>query len=232
MEKNIFDYIDPDILSKLEALEKEEEERLEALDKEREAALENDDPKEWRLSKEEEELYDYIKNEKEITIDEHRRNKLTRSKNPTLPRTAKKRTFEEFENHLKDLGIDSSQAAESVSRSQSRSKSRARSVSRSRSESRGRKKLRKDATPPSSSSSPSSRSRVRSTSVSRSVSKTPNQLGFADTTQQKKAGKLVRNSQKERNHEARKGEGDRVILNMMPKHLFSGKRGMGKNDRR
>jgi nucleolar GTP-binding protein len=31
---------------------------------------------------------------------------------------------------------------------------------------------------------------------------------------------------------AKKGEGDRHIPNMMPKHLYSGKRGMGKTDRR
>lgn len=31
---------------------------------------------------------------------------------------------------------------------------------------------------------------------------------------------------------AMKGEGDRFIGNKMPKHLFSGKRGSGKTDRR
>jgi len=34
------------------------------------------------------------------------------------------------------------------------------------------------------------------------------------------------------NRDSKKGEADRVILNMKPKHLFSGKRGMGKTDRR
>jgi len=31
---------------------------------------------------------------------------------------------------------------------------------------------------------------------------------------------------------ARKGEGDRHIFDMKPKHLFTGKRGIGKTDRR
>lgn len=31
---------------------------------------------------------------------------------------------------------------------------------------------------------------------------------------------------------SRKGEGDRHIPDLMPKHLFSGKRGTGKTDRR
>jgi len=32
--------------------------------------------------------------------------------------------------------------------------------------------------------------------------------------------------------EAKKGEADRTIVDLMPKHLFSGKRGIGKADRR
>jgi nucleolar GTP-binding protein len=32
--------------------------------------------------------------------------------------------------------------------------------------------------------------------------------------------------------DARAGEGDRKIPSLMPKHLFSGKRGIGKTDRR
>lgn len=47
-----------------------------------------------------------------------------------------------------------------------------------------------------------------------------------------KVKKIARKAQKERNHQAKKGEGDRVILDMKPKHLFSGKRGSGKTDRR
>jgi nucleolar GTP-binding protein len=39
-------------------------------------------------------------------------------------------------------------------------------------------------------------------------------------------------AQKPRNQEARKGEGDRRHFNLRPKHLFSGKRGAGKTDRR
>lgn len=36
----------------------------------------------------------------------------------------------------------------------------------------------------------------------------------------------------ERGKEARKGEGDRTIHNLKPKHLFAGKRKAGKTDRR
>jgi hypothetical protein len=38
--------------------------------------------------------------------------------------------------------------------------------------------------------------------------------------------------QRNRRNEAMAGEGDRKILNMMPKHLYSGKTTNGKRDRR
>ena len=44
--------------------------------------------------------------------------------------------------------------------------------------------------------------------------------------------KLKRDAQVMRNRDARKGEADRRILMSRPKHLFSGKRGMGTSDRR
>lgn len=47
-----------------------------------------------------------------------------------------------------------------------------------------------------------------------------------------KVKKIAKKAQKPRNQQAKKGEGDRVILNMKPKHLFSGKRKAGKTDRR
>jgi nucleolar GTP-binding protein len=47
-----------------------------------------------------------------------------------------------------------------------------------------------------------------------------------------KAVKLADQAQKVRNRQAKSGEGDRVINTKMPKHLFSGKRGIGKTERR
>lgn len=48
----------------------------------------------------------------------------------------------------------------------------------------------------------------------------------------KKARKLAKISQRPANRDAKKGEADRKILNMKPKHLFTGKRSIGKNTRR
>ena len=47
-----------------------------------------------------------------------------------------------------------------------------------------------------------------------------------------KAQILADKGQRKMQKMARKGEGDRIIPNEMPKHLFSGKRGIGKTDRR
>lgn len=44
--------------------------------------------------------------------------------------------------------------------------------------------------------------------------------------------KVGRKKQRNLQHEARKGEADRHIFVKRPKHLFYGKRGLGKTDRR
>ncbi|KAI3942377.1 hypothetical protein MKW92_020341 [Papaver armeniacum] len=71
---------------------------------------------------------------------------------------------------------------------------------------------------------------------SRSSSKPPGEVipgeGFKNRAQKVKALKLARNSSKKRNKQSRVGEADRVIANLKPKHLFSGKRSNGKANRR
>lgn len=56
--------------------------------------------------------------------------------------------------------------------------------------------------------------------------------GVRDAAQRNKALKLQDTAQRPRNRMAKAGEADRVITTKMPKHLFSGKRGIGKTDRR
>jgi nucleolar GTP-binding protein len=56
--------------------------------------------------------------------------------------------------------------------------------------------------------------------------------GVKDVAQRNKALKMADKAQKRRNRLAKAGEGDRTIHTKMPKHLFSGKRGIGKTDRR
>jgi len=56
--------------------------------------------------------------------------------------------------------------------------------------------------------------------------------GVRDEKMYNKVKKLNKNTQKRLFRDARKGEADRHIPDLKPKHLFSGKRGIGKTDRR
>lgn len=48
----------------------------------------------------------------------------------------------------------------------------------------------------------------------------------------KKTKKMMKNSQKEMNRQARRGESDRHVFDLKPKHLLSGKRKSGTTDHR
>lgn len=48
----------------------------------------------------------------------------------------------------------------------------------------------------------------------------------------KKAKKMMKNSQKDMNRQGRKGESDRHVFDLKPKHLLAGKRKSGKTDHR
>ncbi|CAK7895378.1 nucleolar GTP-binding protein 1 [[Candida] anglica] len=56
--------------------------------------------------------------------------------------------------------------------------------------------------------------------------------GVNDGALRSQAERLAKIQRRERNRMARQGEGDRHSTAMLPKHLFSGKRGIGSNDRR
>jgi len=69
-------------------------------------------------------------------------------------------------------------------------------------------------------------------SKSRGRSKTPQQEGLRDKRQKMEVAIKAKKAQKKMNRDGRQGEADRHIYNLMPKHLYSGKRGLGKNERR
>ena len=73
-----------------------------------------------------------------------------------------------------------------------------------------------------------SRSRSRSRSRAVSVAK---ETSISDEGRAK-ATKIARKNQKFINLAGKAGVADRAIRDKMPKHLFSGKRGIGKTDRR
>ncbi|KAJ4966363.1 hypothetical protein NE237_018212 [Protea cynaroides] len=224
---NVYDFIDPDILQRLEELEREEGLRLEQ-------EVDNDDfemdGKE--LTPEEQEALAEIRKKKSLLIQQHRIKKSTAESRPTVPRKFdKERKFssERMGRQLSALGLDPTSA-----------------INRARSNSvpmRGRKRERSLAKGDDGNDAmdmdvdqSSKKLRMMSRSRSRSTSRPPGEVvpgeGYRDSKQKVHAMKLAKKSVKKRNKDARRGEADRVIPTLRPKHLFSGKRGIGKTTRR
>lgn len=219
---NVFDFVDLDILQRLAELEREEGLRLE---EEANADIDMDDCK---LTPEEEMALAAIRKKKSLLIQQHRIKKSTAESRPIVPRKFdkdRKFTTERLGRDFSSLGLDPSAAID-----RARSKSRGRK--RERSTERGSAGDAMDVDVEQS----NKKLRTRSLSRLRSRSRPPGELvpgeGFKDSAQKMKAIKLHKQASKKRNKEARRGEADRVIPNLKPKHLFSGKRSNGKTDRR
>lgn len=218
---NVADFIDSDIMQRLEELEREEGLRMAA------DGDEDDEMEEAGLTPEEKEALAAIRKKKRMLVEEHRIKKSTADSRPVVPRKFDKDrqfTTDRMGRHLSNLGLDPSAAIE---------RARSRSVSQ-----RGRKRERSNGMEENVDAmdvdQPNKRRRMLSRS--RSTTRPPGEVmpgeGYKDSSQKLKAVKLGKKASKKRNKDARKGEGDRVILNMKPKHLFSGKRSTGKTDRR
>ena len=219
---NVYDFVDPDILHRLEELEREEGLRL-ADEAEEEFEMDG-----VELTPEEKEALAAIRKKKSLLIQEHRLKKSTAGNNPIVPRKFdkdRKFTTERMGRQLSKLGLDPSAAIE-----------------RARSKSRGRKRQRSpdmggdEDTMDMDIEQSNKKQRTLSRSRSRSKSRPPTEVipgeGLKDSVQKGKAIKLAKKSLNKRNKSARRGEADRVIPNLKPKHLFSGKRSNGKTDRR
>ncbi|PPR87758.1 hypothetical protein GOBAR_AA32930 [Gossypium barbadense] len=221
---NVYDFIDPDILLRLEELEREEGLR--------QAEEEGDDFEMdgQELSLEEQEALAEIRKKKSLLIQQHRMKKSTAESRPVVPRkfdTDRKFTTRRMGRQLSSLGLDPSLA---ISRARSKSRGRKRERSVDKREGDGRDAMDID------DNQASKKLRLRSTSRSRSLSRPPGEVipgeGLKDSAQKIKAIKLAKKSVLKRNKNARRGEADRVIPTLKPKHLFSGKRSIGKTQRR
>jgi len=206
---NIADYIDPEILEKLNQLEEEEDEREKEMGNQMEDEEDLDD-----LNEEEKGLLGEIREKKSQLILDHI---LERGHNhPSVPDRLDpegERTIGNFESHLRELGIDPTLATKRL-RSRSRDSSRV-----------GRKRTRSE------DPGEGDDSKIQKRSSKSRTPAPPHQLGLKDIKQQQRALSLTRKAQTKRNKEARKGEGDRHVPDLKPKHLFSGQRGLGTNDR-
>ena len=223
---NVSDFIDPDILFRLEELEREEGHRQV---EEPEDDFEMDGAE---LTPEEKEALAEIRRKKSVLIQQHRIKKSTAESRPTVPRKFdkdRKYTTGRMGRQLSVLGLDPSLA---INRARSKSRGRKRERSPDRGDTNGSSAMDVDEETP----NKKLRMRSRSLSRSRSMSRPPSEVvpgdGFKDSVQKVKALKIAKKSVKKRNKNARRGEADRVIPTLKPKHLYSGKRSTGKTDRR
>ncbi|KAL0858982.1 hypothetical protein ABMA27_010841 [Loxostege sticticalis] len=202
---NIADYIDPDIFDKLAELEKEEELR-EAGGMYAVPKIELDE-----TMKEIRDLARQIRNKKAVLKDESRLTK--QSTKPVMPRTSRARGRDRSTGKLRDemekLGVDMSETKE-ANFTKTRSRSRSQSAVAAK------------------------RARVDSQSRARSVSRPArDEQGVKDVVMARKVKKMAHVAiAKKTKKMGLKGEADRFIGTKMPKHLFAGKRGVGKTDRR
>ncbi|PAN25337.1 hypothetical protein GQ55_4G307500 [Panicum hallii var. hallii] len=217
---NVADFLDPDILERCEELEREEGLRLEE-----QAAQDAFEIDGHELTDEQKEILSQIRKKKALLIQEHRMKKRTAESRPIVPRKFdkdRKFTTNRMGRQLSSMGVDPSAA---IARSQSRGRKRERSLSRAAANADA---MEVDGQ--------QSNKKLRLGSRSRSRSRAPEEVvpgeGFKDSEQKKKAIKKAKDATKKRNKDARRGEADRVIPTLKPKHLFSGKRTLGKTSRR
>jgi len=199
---NIADFVDPDIMEKLEALEKEEEAR------ERAGFYDSEESEEDENYAEIKELATKIRHKKAIMKADQF---LDNTRKPMLDRksVAKKRTrsVSRLKAEFEELGVTDLEV-----NNPNANFNRARSTSKVR----PAKRMRTGEDP------------------HRSQSAQPrSQSGIRDPKQTKKLDKLKKKADKKTfASQGKAGESDRRIQEKKPKHLFAGKRGLGKTDRR
>ncbi|KAF2774543.1 P-loop containing nucleoside triphosphate hydrolase protein [Teratosphaeria nubilosa] len=207
--KNVYDFIDPEIESKLAALE-EEEEKLDAegyYDEEEE--LDDAEAEDIKYKAE------LIREKRQLIRNENKMRKSLKNR-AVIPRSKKAVSLEKMEKGLENAGYDTSAIA-----------ARARSASRP---SRGRSRAaNEEGESMDVDEAPKERLR-RSISVARQRSQSMHNRredGVTDETARTKAERLAKLGQKKMNRMARQGEADRHTTAAIPKWLVAGKRGMG-----
>lgn len=204
--KNIADFIDPEIMQRLEELEREEEAMEADVDMQADddfSDLDDDAKEKLRL----------IRDKKGQMINAHRQEK--NHNHGVVPRKAKKRTIVEYKAHLDSLGVDTSNLKH------------AEKIATDRAE-RGRKRTRDPADEMETDGDELATSRGRSKSRLRSKSRAPrDESGFAHEEMKEAAVKVERKNQRKRNKMARAGEGDHQQTVKLIKWQLAGKRGNG-----
>jgi len=205
--RNVADFFVPDIEARLDALE-EEEERLEGEGfYDEDGAIDDDETATLRYRA------NLIREKRQLIRNEARLRKGIKNRS-FLPRPAQTKKLSDMTAHLNSLGFSADRAA-----------------SRARSQSRGRSAVRA-ASVPDDAMDVDQTPKERLKSMARSQSTNRRTDGVTNVTAKDKAERLAKLGQIRMNRMARAGEADRHTTSALPKHLFSGKRGMGKTQRR
>lgn len=210
--KNVYDFVDPDIEAKLEALEAEEEKL------EKEGFYESDEDIEDDEEAQVMRKAELIREKQQLIRNEARMKKRLKNQ-AIIPRKFTKKPLSEFEDAIDRLGVDATEITERArAKADSQFRSRGRSLTRSRAGTEdamdidgGRGRTPKD--------------RLRS--LSRAPKTNRLEDGVQDITTQNKAERIAKLNQRKMNRMARQGEADRHATASLQKHLFAGKRGNG-----
>ncbi|KAJ1945108.1 Nucleolar GTP-binding protein 1, partial [Kickxella alabastrina] len=200
--KNVADFIDPEIEEKLAELEREEEKL--AAEGLYDSPSDSEDEEEKRIRS----TARRIRSRKQVIAQESRLNDVNRATLTTKQKAAVS-TSDDFAEHLQKLGLNPSLAEETAQRV-------------------GRKRGRSESRDPATVLARSSSVAARAVSAIRDRST----LGLRDARQLIATEKSKAMSMRQMNLMAKAGEADRSIQTKKPKHLFTGKRSIGSNDRR
>ncbi|ODV59037.1 putative GTPase NOG1 [Ascoidea rubescens DSM 1968] len=197
--RNVYDFLDVDIVNKLKALEEEEE----SLEKEgfydSDSEIEDDEIEEVR------EKANWIRNKQKIMINEARNKKGIKNKG-YMPRSKQSKSFSKMVNHMESLGHDTTHLVNKKN-----------SFMQNNYNANGAEVIMSEA-------------------ISEKKIKTPlyqqdrANEGVTDVVARSKNERLAKLQRKRRLKDGQKGDADRFQTASIPKHLFSGKRGIGKTD--
>lgn len=202
--KNVYDYLDPDIAAKLQALE-DEEERLE-----QEGFYDSDSDIEDEETSDIKEKAEWIRNKQKTMIIEGRNRKSLKNK-AIMPRDQIKKTYSDMEEHMYNIGHDTNKLRSTLGKDKSSKAMSGVDILRKNQGIKASKLVKKKF-------AASQTDRLND--------------GVNDGALRSQAERLAKIQRRERNRMARQGEGDRHSTAALPKHLFSGKRGIGSTDRR
>ena len=221
--KNIYDFVDPDIEAKLATLEEEEDKLQEDGYYDSDDSVEDAEDADIRMKA------DLIREKRAMMRNEARMRKSLKNR-AAIPRSAKAKKLSQMEEALDSAGYDID-AVSARARSQSQH-TRGRPLTRD-ADDNGAGDDGDDGDAMYVDNHDPRKAIAKAKARARSQAPT-NRLedGVANPIQRTKADRLKKLGQKKMNRMARQGEADRHTTASLPKHLFAGKRTIGKTQRR